>query len=140
MRHLSGSPFCGRALNSLPVPVLQPREFRRAFRHESVAPQRIRVAIACPTSVALPSQHVVSVTIDLRDNQKAYPGSLARDRQSVTREARACKRLAKCIATTESVSLCARMEKLPAFAEPKLGIPGSPSFTHHGMSSDIAQA
>ena len=39
----------------------------------------------------LQRSHVLSVIIDLRDNQKACPGSLARDGESVTPEAQACK-------------------------------------------------
>src|SRR5258705_13829085 len=78
MRHLYGLPFCGPALERPVVLVRQPRENRRAFRHESVARQGIRVAIACPTSIALPTRHVLSVTIDLRDNQKACQDSSLR--------------------------------------------------------------
>src|SRR4029077_19980750 len=77
MRCLCGSPFCGLALERRVALVIQPPENRRAFRHESVAPQRIRAAVARPTSIASPRRHVLSVTIDLRDNQKACQDSLA---------------------------------------------------------------
>src|SRR5262245_2314520 len=86
MRRLCGSPFCGPALECHVALVIQPRESRRAFRHESVAPQRIRVAIACPTSTAPPRRRVLSVIIDLRDNQTACLDSLFPDRESVTPE------------------------------------------------------
>src|SRR4029450_7843409 len=82
MRRLCGSPFCGPALARRAALVIQPREIRRAFRHESVVPQRIRVAIAHPTSIAAPRRHVPSVIIDLRDNQKACPGSSLHDREA----------------------------------------------------------
>src|SRR6266540_7498008 len=75
MRRLCGSPFCGPALERRVELVIQPPENRRAFRHESAAPQRIRVAIACPTSIAPPRRHVLSAIIDLRDNQKACQDS-----------------------------------------------------------------
>src|SRR5205809_797342 len=65
MRRLCGWPFCGPAPERQVALVRQPPENRHAFRHESVAPQRIHVAIACPTSIAPPKRHVLSVTIGL---------------------------------------------------------------------------
>src|SRR5262245_15799797 len=76
MQRLYGSPCCGPALKRRAALVTQPPENRRAFRHESVVPQRILVAIACPTSIALPKQRAPTKVICLRDNQKACQDSL----------------------------------------------------------------
>src|SRR5215467_13857567 len=81
MRRLCGLPFCGPVLEPRVALEIQLREIRLAFRHGSVAPWRIRVAIACPPSTAPPRPHVLSMTIDLRDNQKAYRGSSLRERE-----------------------------------------------------------
>src|ERR1041384_749891 len=75
MRRRCGSPCGGPAVKRPVLLVSPPPENRRAFRHESGAPQRIRVAIVCPTSISLPRQHVLSVIIGLRDNQTASQGS-----------------------------------------------------------------
>src|SRR6476619_1304820 len=76
MQRRSVYPFCGLALEGRLALVIQLPEIRRAFRHEFVAPQRIHVAIAYSTPIALPRRHVLSVLIGLRGNQKACPGSL----------------------------------------------------------------
>src|SRR5213593_1759975 len=84
MRRLCVSPFCGPALKRRVALVIELPENRRPSRHECVAPQRIRVAIACPTSLAPPRRHVLSAIIDLQDNQKACQGSSLRDRQALS--------------------------------------------------------
>src|SRR4029453_750710 len=76
MQRLCGSPCCGPALKRRAALVTQPPENRRAFRHESVVPQRILVAIVCPTSIALPKQRAPTKVICPRDNQKACQDSL----------------------------------------------------------------
>src|SRR4029079_770968 len=82
MRRLCGSPYFGLALERQVALVIQFLEIRHAFRHESVGPQRIRVATACPTSIALPMRHVLLVIIDLPDNQKACRGASLRSREA----------------------------------------------------------
>src|SRR5436305_1273292 len=76
MQRLCGWPFCVPALKSRVALIIQPPENRRAFRHEFVALQRIHVAIACPTSIALPKQRAPTELICHRDNQKACQDSL----------------------------------------------------------------
>src|SRR5215831_3030511 len=82
MRRRYGSPFCDPALNRRLALATQPPENSRAFRHESFAPPPTRVAVGCLTLTAPPGRHVLSVIIDLRDNQKACPGSSLRDREA----------------------------------------------------------
>src|SRR4030095_11843124 len=97
MRRLCELPFCGPVLGRQVVALeIQLREIRRAFRHGSVAPRRIRVALVCPQSTAPPRQHVLSMTSDLRDNQKAYRGSSLREREG--------SRGSSCCATPEYLS------------------------------------
>src|SRR5262252_7734904 len=81
MRRLCGLPFCGPVLEPQVALEVQLREIRPAFRHGSVAPWRIRVAIACPTLIALPRRYVLLLIIDLRDSQKACLGSSSRTRR-----------------------------------------------------------
>src|SRR5215475_1320669 len=85
MRRLYGSPCCGPAAKRRVTLGGQSPANRRAFRNESGAPQRIRVATAYPTSTAPPRQHVLSVIIVLRDNQKACQGSFSRIAGRLTR-------------------------------------------------------
>src|SRR5947208_8694246 len=84
MQPLSELPFCGPALKRLLALAIQPPENRRAFRHESVAPQQIRVAIACPRLTAPLKQRVPRMLSCHRDNQTACQDSLLHNYRGVS--------------------------------------------------------